>query len=111
LELRAPRARRQAVVWALHSFFVRKFRLSRFSTCETELEAFRAAAAFYRSSGRFKGIMTVPTLILIGERDDRGTANACRKMVAGEDDFGFSRQKGEDARVRLIVYPEAYFGV
>jgi dienelactone hydrolase len=71
---------------------------------------FRAAAAFYPSCGLFKGIMTVPTLILIGERDDWGTANACRKMVAGEDEIGFSRQKGEGATVRLIVYPDAYFG-
>ena len=77
---------------------------------QTELEAFRAAAASYRSSGRFKGIMTVPTLILIGERDDWGTANACRKMVAGEDDVGISRQKGEGAPARLIVFPDAYFG-
>ena len=54
--------------------------------------------------------MSVPTLILIGERDDWGTADACRKMVAGEDDVGISRQKGEGAEVRLIVYPDAYFG-
>ena len=54
--------------------------------------------------------MTVPTLILIGERDDWGTANACRKMVAGEDDLGMSRQKGGGATVRLIVYPGAYSG-
>ena len=54
--------------------------------------------------------MTVPTLILIGERDDWGTANACRKMVAGEDDLGMSRQKGGGATVRFIVYPGAYSG-
>jgi dienelactone hydrolase len=56
----------------------------------------------------FKGNMTVPTLILIGERDDLATADACRKMAAGEDDFGISRQKGAGAPVRLIVYPDAY---
>jgi dienelactone hydrolase len=71
---------------------------------------FRAAAAFYPLCSYFKGIMTVPTLILIGERDDWGTADACRKMVAGEDDAGISRQKGESAAVQLIVYPDAYFG-
>ena len=71
---------------------------------------FRAAAAFYPSCAHFKGIMTVPTLILIGERDDWGTANACRKMVAGEDDLGMSRQKGGGATVRFIVYPGAYSG-
>jgi dienelactone hydrolase len=71
---------------------------------------FRAAAAFYPLCSYFKGIMTVPTLILIGERDDWGTADACRKMVAGEDDVGISRQKGDSAAVQLIVYPDAYFG-
>ena len=50
--------------------------------------------------------MTVPTLVLIGERDD--LAPACRKMVAGEDDAGISRQKGAGAPVRLIVYPDAH---
>jgi dienelactone hydrolase len=70
---------------------------------------FRAAAAFYPLCGGLKGTMTVPTLILIGELDDWGTADACRKMVAGEDDIGISRQKGEGAAVRLIVYPDAYF--
>jgi hypothetical protein len=51
--------------------------------------------------------MTVPTLILIGERDDLATADACRKMAGGEDDMGISRQKGAGAPVKLIVYPDA----
>jgi dienelactone hydrolase len=67
---------------------------------------FRAAAAFYPRCLGFKGIVTVPTLILIGERDDLAGADACRKMAAGEDDIGISRQKGEGAPVRLITYPE-----
>ena len=71
---------------------------------------FRAAAAFYPPCRGFKGIMTVPTLILIGERDEFAGVDGCRKMAAGEDDIGISRQKGEGAPVRLIVYPEAYFG-
>jgi dienelactone hydrolase len=71
---------------------------------------FRAAAAFYPACGSFKGNMTVPTLILIGERDDWGTADACRRMVAGEDDVGISRQKQEGVKLQLIVYPDAYFG-
>jgi len=70
---------------------------------------FHAAAAFDPFCGSYKGIMTIPTLILIGERDDPDRADACRKMVAGEDDMGISRQKGEGAPVRLIVYPDAYF--
>jgi dienelactone hydrolase len=71
---------------------------------------FRAAAAFYPPCGYFKGVFDVPTLILIGERDDWAPADACRKMTAGEDDAGISRHKGEGAPVRLIVYPGAYFG-
>lgn len=67
---------------------------------------FRAAAAFYPLCGSFKGLMTVPTLVLIGERDE--SADACRKMVAGEDDAGISRQKGEGAPVRLMVHPDAH---
>jgi dienelactone hydrolase len=71
---------------------------------------FRAAAAFYPRCRDFKGIMTVPALILIGERDEFAGVDSCRKMAAGEDDIGISRQKGEGAAIRLITYPEAYFG-
>ena len=71
---------------------------------------FRAAAAFYPFCSYFKGIMTVPTLILVGELDDWTTADACRKMVAGEGDVGISRQTGEGSSVQLIVLPGAYHG-
>ena len=70
---------------------------------------FHAAAAFFPFCDSFKGVLTVPTLVLIGERDDQAVAEACRKMVDGEDDMGISRQKGEGAPARLIVYPDAYF--
>ena len=69
---------------------------------------FRAAVAFYPPCGGFKGIMTVPTLILIGERDDWTLAESCRNMVDGRDDWGISRQKIDGAPVRLVVYPGAY---
>ncbi len=55
--------------------------------------------------------MTVPTLILIGERDELAGIDACRKMAAGEDDTGISRQKGEGAPVRLVAYPGRVFRV
>jgi dienelactone hydrolase len=71
---------------------------------------FRAAAAFYPPCNGSKGVMTIPTLILIGESDDWTPAEACRKMVDGRDDWGISRQKGEGAVVRLVVYPGAYHG-
>jgi dienelactone hydrolase len=71
---------------------------------------FRAAVAFYPPCGGFNGIMTVPTLILIGERDDWTLAESCRNMVDGRDDWGISRQKSEGAPIRLVVYPGAYHG-
>ena len=52
--------------------------------------------------------MTVPTLILIGERDDWTPAQECRNMVDGRDDLGISRQKTGGVPIRLIVYPGAY---
>ncbi|HEV7880785.1 dienelactone hydrolase family protein [Bradyrhizobium sp.] len=71
---------------------------------------FRAAAAFYPNCTGFKGNMTVPTLILIGELDDWTLAQSCRKMVDGRDDWGISRNRGQGVPVRLIVYPEARHG-
>ena len=69
---------------------------------------FRAAIAFYPPCGGFKDDMTVPTLILIGERDDWTPADECRNMVDGRDSWGISRQKGQGVPIRLVVYPDAY---
>ncbi len=69
---------------------------------------FRAAIAFYPRCLGFQGNMTVPTLILIGERDDWAPAQECRNMVDGRDDWGIARHKIEGAPVRLVVYPGAY---
>jgi len=69
---------------------------------------FHAAIAFYPPCLGFKGNMTVPTLILIGERDDWTPAVECRNMVDGRDDWGISRQKSEGAPIKLLVYPGAY---
>lgn len=71
---------------------------------------FRAAVAFYPPCGGFRSAMAVPTLILIGESDDWTTADACRKLVAGEDDLGTSRQKTDGALIQIVVYPGAYHG-
>lgn len=84
--------------------------VERGTTEQASTSKFRAAVAFYPPCRGFKGIMTVPTLILIGERDDWADIDACRKMAAGEDDTGVSRQRGEGAPVRLIAYPDAYSG-
>ena len=71
---------------------------------------FLAAAAFYPPCKAIKGPMTVSTLILTGESDDWTPVDACRKLVAGEDDLGISRQKGEGPPIQLIVYSGAYHG-
>jgi dienelactone hydrolase len=68
---------------------------------------FRAAIAFYPKCLGSKGNMTVPTLILIGERDDWAPAQECRNMVEGRDDWGISRDLSQGVPVRLVVYPEA----
>jgi dienelactone hydrolase len=77
---------------------------------QTSTNKFRAAIAFYPRCLGSKGNMTVPTLILIGERDDWAPAQECRNMVDGRDDWGISRDKGRGVAVRLIVYPEARHG-
>src|SRR6266700_1406848 len=74
----------------------------------TSKNKFRAAIAFYPPCLGFKGDMTVPTLVLIGELDDWTLAGECRNMVDGRDDWGISRRKGEGAPIRLVVYPGAY---
>jgi dienelactone hydrolase len=77
---------------------------------QTVQNKFRAAVAFYPPCLGFKGNMTVPVLILIGELDDWTPAKECRNMVDGRDDWGISRRKGEGIPTRLIVYPHAYHG-
>jgi dienelactone hydrolase len=70
---------------------------------------FRAAIAFYPGCGDVKGVMTVPTLVVLGARDER-KLDGCRKMAEGEDDMGISRQRGAGAPIRLVVLPDAYSG-
>lgn|SRR6185312_1498523 len=69
---------------------------------------FRAAVAFYPPCGDVKGIMTVPTLVMVGARER--TLDSCRKMAAGEDDMGISRQPDAGAPIQFIVLPDAYAG-
>jgi dienelactone hydrolase len=75
---------------------------------QTSPNKFRAAVAFYPHCLGFKGNMTVPTLILIGELDDWTLAKECRNMVDGRDDWGISRQKDQGVPIKLVVYPGAY---
>lgn len=60
---------------------------------------FRGAVAFYPTCTGDSGNVRVPTLVLIGEKDDWAWAQACRNMV---DD---ANKKG--APIKLVVYPDA----
>jgi len=71
---------------------------------------FRAGIAFYPQCAGFSGLMTVPTLILVGDLDDWTPAGDCADMVAGRNVIGLSRQPGDRANVKLIVYPGAHHG-
>jgi dienelactone hydrolase len=64
---------------------------------------FRAAVAFYpdcRISAGLGWSTRVPTLVLIGAKDDVSSPPACRQMVDGA--------YGRSALARIVVYPEAY---
>jgi dienelactone hydrolase len=60
---------------------------------------FRAAIAYYPECNDRAGIMTVPTLILVGDKDDWTPASSCRDMM--------TRRNGRGAPVTLVVYPGA----
>jgi dienelactone hydrolase len=77
---------------------------------QTSASKFRAAVAFYPPCLSFRGNVTIPTLILIGERDDVTPAGACRDMIDGREGYSVNRQPGEATAVRLIVYPGADHG-
>ncbi|WP_369720960.1 dienelactone hydrolase family protein [Bradyrhizobium sp. LLZ17] len=64
---------------------------------------FRAAIAFYpdcRISAGLGWSTRVPTLVLIGGKDDVSSPPACRQMVDGA--------LGRSALTRIVVYPGAY---
>jgi dienelactone hydrolase len=64
---------------------------------------FRSAVAFYpdcRPSSGLGWSTRVPTLVLIGAKDDVSSPPACRQMVDGAH--------GRSALARIVVYPSAY---
>src|SRR3981081_3761723 len=64
---------------------------------------FRSAVAFYpdcRISSGLGWSARVPTLLLIGAKDDVSSPPACRQMVDGA--------RGRSALARIVVYPSAY---
>jgi dienelactone hydrolase len=64
---------------------------------------FRAAIAFYPDCRISVGLgwsTRIPTLVLIGAKDDVSSPPACRQMVDGAH--------GRSALARIVVYPSAY---
>ena len=64
---------------------------------------FRSAIAFYpdcRISSGLGWSTRVPTLLLIGAKDDVSSPPACRQMIDGA--------RGRSALTRIVVYPSAY---
>jgi dienelactone hydrolase len=64
---------------------------------------FRSAIAFYpdcRISAGLGWSARVPTLLLIGARDDVSSPPSCRAMIDGA--------RGRSALTRIVVYPSAY---
>lgn len=73
-------------------------------------DKFRAGIAFYPDCSGTSGIMTGPTLVLVGELDDWTRSSACEAMLAGRDGVGVSRTPGDRSMVELVVYPGAHHG-
>jgi dienelactone hydrolase len=64
---------------------------------------FRSAIAFYpdcRISSGLGWSARVPTLLLIGAKDDVSSPPACRQMIEGA--------RGRSALARIVIYPGAY---
>src|SRR5882757_1519301 len=61
---------------------------------------FKAVVAYYPECSVATEQLTLPTVILIGERDDWTPAKDCERWMA--------RRAGKGAPVKLVVYPGAY---
>jgi dienelactone hydrolase len=61
---------------------------------------FKAAVAYYPLCGVATKQLTIPTIILIGELDDRTPAKDCEHWMAWS--------AGKGAPVKLVIYPGAY---
>jgi dienelactone hydrolase len=72
-------------------------------------DKFRAGVAFSPQCTGASGIMTAPTLVLVGELDG-ARASACQAMVDGISDTGHSRTPGDRSKVELVIYPGARHG-
>jgi dienelactone hydrolase len=71
-------------------------------------ERFRAGVAFYPQCSGSSGLMTVPTLVLVGALDDWTPASDCADMAAGKSVIPVTRPPGDRSNLKLIVYPGAH---
>jgi dienelactone hydrolase len=62
---------------------------------------FRAAIAYYPACEGAEAVVSAPTLILIGERDEWTRLHECRALMA-------RYRSGRGAEIRLITYPDAH---
>lgn len=84
--------------------------LEKGSISELFQDKFRAGIALYPPCNGSSGIMTAPTLVLIGAVDDWTPSSACEAMAAGRSELGISRSGGDRSLVQLIIYPDAHHG-
>jgi dienelactone hydrolase len=68
-------------------------------TAHTPRTSYSAVVAFYPDCRAYFDPVTVPTLILVGERDDWNPAIRCTEMK--------SRHSGRGAALDIVIYPEA----
>ncbi|MEH2498960.1 dienelactone hydrolase [Bradyrhizobium sp. AZCC 1678] len=73
-------------------------------------DKFSAGVALYPKCSSSTGLMTAPTLVLIGALDDWTPASDCEAMAAGRSELGISRSPGDRSLVQLIIYPDAHHG-
>jgi len=69
---------------------------------------FKAAVALYPPCVGDSGLVTIPTLVLIGASDEGTPAEDCRDMAGGHGSIGVSRAPGDRSNLHLIVDPGAY---
>jgi dienelactone hydrolase len=73
-------------------------------------DEFRAGVALYPSCSGSTGVMTAPTLVLIGALDDWTRASDCESMAAGRSELGVSRSPDDRSLVQLVIYPGVHHG-
>jgi dienelactone hydrolase len=79
--------------------------LEKGGVAQRSAEKFRAGVAFYPICQYASGIMTVPLLVLIGDKDTWTPSSSCEAMAAGRTELGAPRTPGDRSSIELVVYP------